>query len=415
MKKSEVKQIIYDLIRKHNRFPVASEISDILSISKVQVRQLFNILVDDHFLIIKDDWYDLAPDNETIFPIKKPTINGSISGSLSKDAHQNAPIPENTQQNNTNLPLKEETVISPTPKEKYYQSIIKKLKVFNDIVTQIKLPVIKKNVSTNSNFSTSIKIIQRSMALIGMGAAIISIYYTIVWMKEFLPFPFAVILSSIIVGFSIMAFELIIVFISGKITVHWSRWFIALLFVILWFIVEAFSITSTIAGQYNQFAKNQLVNAEENQSTNISKIQWNNIQEHKQEITQRIKEQRERRIQIAGIVKGISSVTNQEAHASTFSNAQWRIQQIDSAIEKLNIEMDSVRAEEKEIIKKGTDISKVTQNVSNIPDFYSWLAKLFKISKDIVQFLCSLFPAVFVDIISPVGIAVALFLKNKED
>jgi hypothetical protein len=46
--------------------------------------------------------------------------------------------------------------------------------------------------------------------------------------------------------------------------------------------------------------------------------------------------------------------------------------------------------------------------------FYSWLAKVLGISKDIAQFWMSLFPAIFVDIISPSALAIAFFMGKNE-
>ena len=83
------------------------------------------------------------------------------------------------------------------------------------------------------------------MAIIGIGAVILSIYYTYVWLAEFLNMFLALLLSTIMIAFSVMAFEVMVIFWQNK-----QRGVIPL-FCLLWLVVLIFSMISTIAGQYN--------------------------------------------------------------------------------------------------------------------------------------------------------------------
>ena len=47
-------------------------------------------------------------------------------------------------------------------------------------------------------------------------------------------------------------------------------------------------------------------------------------------------------------------------------------------------------------------------------NFYDWMSGVLGAERDRVQFLFGLLPAIFTDILAPLGIAVALFLNKKE-
>jgi hypothetical protein len=257
-----------------------------------------------------------------------------------------------------------------------------------------------------------IPITRIAMLFIGIGAGIVSVFYTSVWLLEFLPSMLAILLSTIMVGFSILAFEVIIMFFSGMVSKHWSRWAVAVGFSLLWLIVAAFSITSTVAGQYNQHIKNSKEYAELNESKRASSMTWNSIQERKKELAERRSEKKSQLSNLINISIQATTIEDSEKHSRTLSSTSNQINQAENALNKIEAEIEKIREEERKVL--AANPSQANNDMSDIPDFYSWVAKVMDIKKDLAQFWLSLFPAIFVDIISPVALAIAMFLKKKK-
>lgn len=280
--------------------------------------------------------------------------------------------------------------------------------------------ILKANISKLKSFKNLyttdkdyiIPITRIAMLIIGLGAVVVSVFYTSVWLLEFLPTFLALLLASIMVGFSVLAFEMIIMFLSGIVVKHWSKWFIVTGFSALWLIVAAFSITSTVAGQYNQHIKNSKEYAQLNESNKVDAIKWNSLKERKAELLERRVEKKSQLSTLIGIANQATTIETTEKHSSTITAANNRIYITEQALNKIESDLDAIRQEEKRMLDKNP--SQVNSDSTEIPDFYSWIASVFKIKKDLAQFWMSLFPAIFVDIISPVALAVAMFLKRQK-
>ncbi|MFX0141036.1 MAG: hypothetical protein ACFFDN_45780, partial [Candidatus Hodarchaeota archaeon] len=115
------------------------------------------------------------------------------------------------------------------------------------------------------------------MIIIGIGAIILSTYYTSIWLFSFLPGYLAILLSSIMVAFSVAAFECMIIFKENK------QRILIVIFSIIWLIVLCFSMISTVAGQYNARMKTEVDNfskkSEEIHSSSILKSYINDEEE----------------------------------------------------------------------------------------------------------------------------------------
>ena len=252
------------------------------------------------------------------------------------------------------------------------------------------------------------------MGVIGIGAAAISIYYTAIWLFEFLPFFFAILLSTIMVGFSISAFEVIVLIFSGNILKSkYTKWSVSVMFSILWIIVSTFSIISTVAGQYNKYVSGLQEQTRNGVSTGIAS--WGIIQERKRELQMRLSEYREQVSSLNKIISGLSNLEQRQENSGIWRETQYRLSKANKEMNKISDELEKVRIEEKKQLEESRQhgVSLTINEGNGLPDFYGWFAKVVNVHKDRAQFLMSLFPAIFVDIISPIGIAIALFLRKR--
>lgn len=257
-----------------------------------------------------------------------------------------------------------------------------------------------------------VTLIRVVMGAIGIGAAVISMYYTSRFTQELFPYAFlAYLLSGIMVGFNIMAFELILLFGNGQATTHWFRWPAAFAFFMLWIVVGGFSITATVAGQYNQRAKNTMTTAVASGNPQAVAAKWQNILARKFVYENQIKNSQEQNTTLNAKLKEMAPDN------LAYANTNWYITNNDVKIADANIKLTEIRVEEAAMLKEHPEVLQLVQSESEgggVPDFYAFLARVFGATRDVVQFWVSLFPAVFVDVIAPIAAAAALFLRGKK-
>jgi len=144
-------------------------------------------------------------------------------------------------------------------------------------------------------------------------------------------------------------------------------------------------------------------------------MKWDILQEKKAEIKRRLADYRQQMSVFTNIIGGMNDVESRIKNNGIWYESQYKLKQVNKKIVELNKSMDVVRTEEKEFLNQSKKTGLLLGSESNkkTKNFYSWLAGVIGIASDKIQFGMSLFPAIFVDLISPVGIAMALFLRNK--
>ena len=403
--KRELKKAINKIIREKRRFPTLLEMCGILGYSESQTQNYMGALAEEGYLIKYGDWYRFPE----VPLFKKEDIESAIANKIEPPLRVTVfdPVPDIIP-NAPVVPIKVDDLYKIDP--------IRNLSPNAPVVPRKRTKKEKSIFKEEAVFyGAPVYIMQVVMGIIGIGAAIISIYYTTIWFLEFLPWAFALLLSAIMVGFSIAAFETVILFLTGQVTKsRAAKISIATGFIILWIIVSAFSIVSTIAGQVNKHAQNLQESAKK--EINISGVSWNIIQERKTDIRTRINEYRQQIKGYNNISSGMDNLDSRTANEKTWAETQWRLKKAQESVEKLSDEMNKVREEEQTLLEKSKKSGIVLSTKKEAKDtlnFYEWLAGILDMREDLVQFFLSLFPAIFVDIIAPVGIAISLFLRNK--
>lgn len=254
----------------------------------------------------------------------------------------------------------------------------------------------------------SIKII---MLFIGIGAVSLSIYYTGIWLCEFLPFVLAYLLSLIMVAFSVVAFEVIIILWNNK------QHSIVFLFSFLWFIVLLFSMTSTVAGQYNQRIKNEKTEIIQNVGIINKKNLYNIYEEEEKEILISIDRKEKELKPFMSILEGFESIedidVNERSQYVYWENYE-KIKRINNEIEKLRNDLKIIRENKKIFLENEDEAGVIKETVIEYASFYVWLSGIFGVEARFIEFWLSVFPAIFIDIIAPLSIAISMFLRRKE-
>ena len=257
-------------------------------------------------------------------------------------------------------------------------------------------------------------IIKTCMAIIGIGAIILSVYYTGIWLMDFLVWWLAFLLSTIMVLFSVIAFEVIIImFVNGKQYIP-----LCILFVGLWLVVLIFSMTSTVAGQYNTRMKTMIQNVKDNSTVIIQRETYNLLLEEEKDIVKRIENKEREREPFMLIMEKYKSPEDREKFKWEYWDAYKKVENVNKSIEKLYIMLVEKRKEKKEylIIKSENEkdsVGAIAETTEESKSFYIWVSDILQVDAKYIEFWLSIFPAVFIDIIAPLSIAISMFLKRK--
>jgi ABC-type multidrug transport system fused ATPase/permease subunit len=281
--------------------------------------------------------------------------------------------------------LKSQKVIIKDPKGNYY---VPKAEDFD--------PEILKDAKQKIDFT--LIMIRIIMGLVGAGAAIMSIYYTTVFLCEFLPFGLALLSSSIMIVVSVLSIDIIIILREGKYPGYWL--FIA---GFCWFIVLTFSIFSTVIGQYNTRHVN---NTKIEKVVSRDAVTWEVIEEQEQNIKDEITSLEET-LEVAR--ENYSKMLEREERNWYFFDARNKVKEQEEAITLKRNELKKLQADKMTFIEEGRNYEKIAKH-----DFYEWFGGVSGIGAEMTAFSISVLPAVFFDIIAPLALAVSMFLKRRK-
>ena len=370
IRKEDIKTLIVGLEKKFNKFPTIKQLAMILGLSPLQVMTILDQLVKENFLIKMGNNFSIyTPNSSNVEKLKK---NDSVQ-------IKNKPLP-------TITPIKK--LVSNT-KEKVALTIEDKTNFF------------------------AIPVIKYSMLIVGIGSIIISAYYNILLALDFLPLILAVIAGCIFVLFSVIDFEAMLLISTFTDINKWKRRLMILGLASLWIIAAIFSITSVVNGRYEKYMANQTNKSTTNININVGRLKWKSIQDRKENLLKRIEDKSKQVQQLQKISAGIQSIEDMESHGRTFENAQWKSSVAEKELEKYNKDLEKVRQEESDELKNNPESTEASSEAGKYTDFYMWLSTIFGITKEKIHFLISLAPAFFFDVISPVSLALFLFLRKN--
>jgi hypothetical protein len=274
------------------------------------------------------------------------------------------------------------------------------------------IPLGKKlNIKMPSRFKedNSFTILRWVMLIIGIGSGIMSCYYTQIWQYETLNIFWSWFLSLIMIGFSSAAFLTLIGLLTKSIHSRFSTWALSIVFFILWIICLIYSISVTVAGRFSQYQEIVLTNQVAENTHTVESIKTNNILESinslKLERDNNQKRLNTLFLQAEDIQKGY------EIKGETWVTIQSRILNVQNLISELNMKIANKNIEYEKMLESPYIISK---NESKF-GFYDWMAKIYKTDKGNIEWIMILFPSLFLDIASPIALAVFMFLGRGKD
>jgi hypothetical protein len=255
----------------------------------------------------------------------------------------------------------------------------------------------------------SFTILRWVMGLIGISASVMSAYYTQIWQHETLSIFWSWFLSLIMIGFSSTAFLTLIGILTKSLKGNWKNIGIAIIFTILWVICLIYSVQVTVAGRFSQYQEILSKNNVVENATNANKLKIDNLQSSIDSL----------KIDKVNNQKQLDVLLNQYDYmqvdmgikGETFQSIQNKITKVQGMIADINNKIENKNVEYEKII--GSD---VITNVDSKFGFYDWAAKIYKTDRSNIEWWMLLFPSLFLDIASPIALAVFMFLgRRKED
>jgi hypothetical protein len=362
-----------------------NKISLKIIIKRERLNKLLDELVEEKFLIQKEGKLFINPNRNFVSSV-----------SSKKDDLFIDEIPAEAKIDN---PITKNEIVPPTNNDKNKKPLFnfKKISLPNKIKIP-KLPKLKNHITEDTTITNAwIKPLKILLLIIGTGATYMSIYYSYKWLLDFLDPVRAFMLALIMVIFAVVSFELIILFRQRK------QYLLVAVFSILWLIVTSFSMTSTIAGQYNSRIEKLNSRYEKESELQISSRKNNEYEEQKKEYQDNLKMMKEDFNQVQILLSQYKTKEEIVEGGKIYNRLFWRSRKVKSDMNKVIKQLRKLRLENKntsnKLIKK------------NAPDFYVWISMLFHYSPLLIQFWLSVFPALFIDIIAPLSFAIVMFIK----
>lgn len=420
-KRHNIKRKIGEIYREKGRFPTLQEMNNILSFTSSQTRKHMRALTEDGYIVPKGDWYTF-PEEGSLEPVPVEQVETQINKIIEesqKQADKFKGESELVKEIDKTLAEKHPEVFTEVEK-----SITKPLKITPEMKERVKKkwlkwkkdqkPKKKKPAKrrVKEDLALAMYIIRGIMFIVGIGSIAISIYYNIKLSMQFLPGIFAVVGGCIFVLFAVVSFETIIYFFIYRMAI-WKKIIAISGFIFLWVIVTLFSMSAVFYGRYDRYEFNEKAQYSENRVINAGKLRWQNIQEQKTDIEKRMLGKRRQLEQLYKISEGITDLESRKENEEIFKNTQWRISLVEKDLKSLTIKLDIIRKAELKELDENPEFTTADKMAGHNDSFYDWLARIFGTTKEKIQFLISLAPAAFFDIVSSISMSIFLFLRKQ--
>lgn len=234
-------------------------------------------------------------------------------------------------------------------------------------------------------------IVRIVMGAIGMGAVGMSTYYTSIWFGKLLWLPIAILCAATIVLYISFALE----------ASHSMKGFLKWMLRVTALMMMVFSMVSTIAGQYKSDTdKKEAVNEQANaQALSLLQVEERSLEETLASTKQELDDNT--------VLLGQFGKDDLESKA--YKDLFWKSYSLrkirDDTANKLEKKRSEIRA-----FTQQTGTTQVVQNT-----FYTWIASWLPLSPTMLEFWLYLFPALFYDIMAPLGLHIALKREARSD
>lgn len=243
--------------------------------------------------------------------------------------------------------------------------------------------------STGKWVSTS-KAILGIILLLGFTSVIsmyISTLHTATYLFDYVDIISAWLMSSSVTAYNATAFEVSVIFKTNK------RYFMSVIFMVLWALVTLFSMATTVSVFYDRFNFQETQIAMENKQADSNKLALELLQKKESDLREAID------------FKKKDIEYRQEKDYATAT--------VRTELNKLQDELQSVLSEQEKLLRETPEV--VETKVQRKESLFSFLGRLLHLEGGILEFIMSTLSAIFVNIIAPLSLTAVIELRRKEE
>ena len=259
-------------------------------------------------------------------------------------------------------------------------------------------PIVKKD--------RTIPLLRWPMLAFAAMAVILSCYFTIDWLGNQQPKLIAWLMGITLIGFGMMAFQ-----ISSFMRTRGKR-FVALGFMTAWVFLTSWSITNTVSSLYTHYTARQAKKTTQSSLAVADKAIYESLKSQEEEIIFRNTNKKADIAKYRAIVK--TSEEKGDTSSQDYKNARWLVsvkeKELLSIAEELKVKREEIQAQ----LKKNSTVVETVKSLQT-NEFFGWMAGIFKMDADLLQFIIMCIPAVILDIIASASLYVFLFLEKMVD
>lgn len=242
-------------------------------------------------------------------------------------------------------------------------------------------------VRRNTNSTKSILGIILLLGFTSVISMYISTLHTATYLFDYVDIISAWLMSASVTAYNATAFEVSVIFKTNK------RYFMSVIFMVLWALVTLFSMATTVSVFYDRFNFQETQIAMENKQADSNKLALELLQKKESDLREAID------------FKKKDIEYRQEKDYATAT--------VRTELNKLQDELQSVLSEQEKLLRETPEV--VETKVQRKESLFSFLGRLLHLEGGILEFIMSTLSAIFVNIIAPLSLTAVIELRRKEE
>lgn len=213
----------------------------------------------------------------------------------------------------------------------------------------------------------------------------VSTQHTATYLYDYVDCASAWLMSASVTAYSSTAFEVSVLF------KHSKKYFLSVLFILLWVFVTFFSMATTVSVFYDKFNFNEQQIVEDNREAESSRLAFEILTKEEKDLRESINFKKK-------------DIENRLAK-------DWATSAVRQELNVLENKLQNNLKEQKELLKETPE---ATAEVTNRKEsLFSFLGRLMKLEGGVLEFVMSTLSAIFVNLICPLSITAIAEMKNK--
>lgn len=276
--------------------------------------------------------------------------------------------------------------------------------------TETKIPKSNKSLRTYKPAKINqltFSLLQYISFAVGIGTTAISIYFSNNWLSKYFEIDIlSFVLAACIVLFSIICFELIIIFFGRH-----NGWMV-FMFIIMWIVSLIISITSTIAGLYDGKIDIDSISNNVNASVELKDSFYQKYDNMIKELDNQIESNQNEINYLNDLLSQFDNLETRKKDWNFYITTKNQLVDCKNTADNLLSNKNNLIDKQMELMVISSDTN--NQSIVQMDTFFQWIKKSLKFNFNIELVIYAMVGC-FIDIIAPLSIATAMFLQRKSE